>query len=185
MIINWVPFFSQTGSEIYNLCERLDIEPLFIITNTRPSSKRKINDNLLTKYGHIIYYVPNYPTVDDYNKLLHNVTNPLITLHGWLRIIPKDICNKYMILNGHPAPLHIYPELKGKDKQEDQYTYNNIYKEIGTVIHQVIPELDEGNIIMSNNRINTLSSVDDSYYTLHNMSFDLWCTFFKVYLLKQ
>lgn len=184
MVINWVPFFSQTGTEILNISEKLDIEPLFIVTNSRPISKRRINNLLLDKYEHKLHYLNCYPTPEEYIDILKHTTNPLITLHGWLRIIPGEVCNLYNIFNGHPAPLHIYPELKGKDKQEDQYKFSNIYKEIGTVIHKVTPELDEGDIILSNNRINTLSSVDDAYYTLHNMSFDLWCTFFKLYLLK-
>jgi folate-dependent phosphoribosylglycinamide formyltransferase PurN len=183
MVINWVPFFSQTGSEIYSLCDKLDIEPLFIVTNSRHLHKRHINDNLFNRFGHKIVYLSNKPTLEEYNNILLHCT-PLITLHGWLRIIPKEICELYNIVNGHPAPIHIYPELKGKDKQEDQYIYKERYQQIGTVIHKVTSQLDEGEIILYNNNINTLESIDDAYNKLHIMSFELWCNFFKVYLLK-
>ena len=183
MILNWVPFFSQTGSEIYAICENLNIEPLYIVTNSRPEHKRTINDKLLNKFGHKIVYLSNYPTEEEYSGLLRENT-PLITLHGWLRIIPKRICQYHTVINGHPAPIHIYPELKGKDKQEDQFIYKDIYPEIGSVIHRVVPELDEGEIILYNNVPNTLKSIDDAYDKLHIMSYNLWCTFFKVYLLR-
>ena len=51
--------------------------------------------------------------------LVNNLKHDLITLHGYLRIIPENICKQCKhIYNGHPGLINMYPELKGKDPQE-------------------------------------------------------------------
>ena len=108
----WIAFFSQTGSEIVNISKALEREPDLIVTNERPDHLRKINEGI-----ELCYVLPNKPTLADYEGVLSAYENPLITLHGWLRIVPEEIASEYEIYNGHPGLITLYPELKGKDPQ--------------------------------------------------------------------
>ena len=169
----WIAFFSQTGSEIVNISKALGREPDLIITNERPDRLRKINEGI-----ELCYMMPNKPTLEDYKNILNAYENPLITLHGWLRIIPEEIADQYEIFNGHPGLITLYPDLKGKDPQEKAFEAN--YKTIGSVIHRVTAGVDEGPVVMERayNSPNLLS-LDDTFRILHNISTDLWIKFFK------
>ena len=48
----WIAFFSQTGTEIVDLVEKLGRLPDRIITNERPEHLRQINKQILT-WGNI------------------------------------------------------------------------------------------------------------------------------------
>jgi len=100
----WIAFFSQTGSEIVNISKALGKEPDLIVTNERPDHLRKINEGI-----ELCYMMPNKPTLADYKNILSAYENPLITLHGWLRIVPEEIANEYEIYNGHPGLITLYP----------------------------------------------------------------------------
>ena len=104
----WVTLFSQTGAEIADIAESLGRWPDLIITNKRPNHLRTI-DSRIVEYGYT--ELPNIPTLEDIENVLED--NAIITLHGWLRIMPPDICEKYLIYNGHPGLITKYPELKG------------------------------------------------------------------------
>ena len=81
--------------------------------------------------------------------------NPIITLHGWLRIMPPEICNRYEIYNGHPGLITKYPELKGKDPQ--MRAWEGDYEFCGSVLHRVTEGVDEGEIInLKNSRLDEL-----------------------------
>lgn len=171
----WVVFFSQTGTEIVDIAESLGRWPNKIITNERPEHLRKINDKLLERE---ITYLPNKPTVDDYDVVLQD--NALITLHGWLRVMPPSICNKYLIYNGHPGLITEYPELKGKDPQVR--AFEGKYPMAGAVIHKVTAEVDEGKII-SEERFNTFGlELDDLFRILRDRSLHMWTNFLKMVL---
>lgn len=171
----WVVFFSQTGTEIVDIAESLGRWPNKIITNERPEHLRKINDKLLERE---ITYLPNKPTVDDYDVVLQD--NALITLHGWLRVMPPSICNKYLIYNGHPGLITEYPELKGKDPQVR--AFEGKYPMAGAVIHKVTAEVDEGKII-SEERFNTFGlELDDLFRILRDRSLYMWTNFLKMVL---
>ena len=83
--------------------------------------------------------------------VLRRVAKPddLITLHGWLRIVPRDICEQYNIYNGHPGLINKHPELKGKDPQQRAFENIHRYSKIGSVVHKVTPIVDDGEIISS------------------------------------
>ena len=110
----WVTFFSQTGSEIANIAESLGRWPDRIITNERPEHLRTI-DPRIEKQGYFTF--SNKPDVEEYADLLTYFPDAIITLHGWLRIMPPEICERHRIYNGHPGLITEYPELKGKDPQ--------------------------------------------------------------------
>jgi len=169
----WIAFFSQTGSEIVNISQALGREPDLIVTNDRPDHLRKINEGI-----ELCYMMPNKPTLEDYQEVLSAYDNPLVTLHGWLRIVPEEIANQYEIYNGHPGLITQYPDLKGKDPQMKAWEAH--YKTVGSVIHKVTAGVDEGPVIMERaftfERKPMLSTM---YEVLHNISTELWLKFFR------
>ena len=171
----WIAFFSQTGSEIVNISQALGRWPDLIITNKRPERLRKINEKLLERE---IITLPNKPIQGDYFDILQYYPDALITLHGWLRVVPESIANDFEIYNGHPGLITHYPDLKGKDPQQKAWEAN--YKTIGSVIHRVTAGVDEGPVVLERAfNSERLLSLDDTFRILHNISTDLWIKFFK------
>jgi len=172
MATKWIAFFSQTGSEIAEVSEHLGRWPDLIVTNKRPDEIRTI-DSRIVEYGYT--ELPNKPTVEDLEAVLQD--NAVITLHGWLRIMPPIICNKYLIYNGHPGLITMYPELKGKDPQIKAYQAK--LPVAGAVIHKVTAGVDEGKVIMEE-RFNTFQlELDELFRILRDRSLYMWCDFLK------
>ena len=172
MANKWITFFSQTGAEIADLSESIGRWPDLIITNKRPKELRTI-DPRIVEYGYI--EVPNKPTVSDLDAVLQD--NAIITLHGWLRIMPEVICNKYLIYNGHPGLITKYPELKGKDPQVKAHKLG--HNVAGSVIHRVTAGVDEGTVL-AEERFNAFDlSLDDLFRILRDRSLYLWVEFLK------
>ena len=175
MANKWIAFFSQTGTEIVDIAKSLDKWPDKIITNSRPAKLRKINKELLERD---IIYLPNKPTVDDYDIVLED--NALVTLHGWLRVMPPSICEKFLIYNGHPGLITEYPELKGKDPQVR--AFEGKYPIARAVLHKVNAEVDEGKII-AEERFNARDlELDDLFRILRDRSLYMWTNFLKMVL---
>jgi len=185
----WIAFFSQTGSEIYNVSNALGIYPDAIVTN-KPDLNG-INKELLgvTAFREhklnktILNFLPAKPVTSNYLKILKCYENPVITLHGYLRIIPKEICEQYEIYNLHPGLINHYPALKGFNPQERAFKDN--YKVAGCVIHKVVPEVDAGEIIMSQGIDIQALSLPQVYEKLHEVAFDLWKSFFTGYKILE
>jgi phosphoribosylglycinamide formyltransferase-1 len=163
-----IALFSQTGTEIVNISKELGRLPDVIITNERPEDKRQIHLELKDK----VLGLPNTPSTEDYEAVFSRYENPLITLHGWLRIIPPEICQKYEILNGHPGDIVTFPELKGKDPQKRAYELGLKYS--GAVIHKVTPEVDDGEVIKHDFVHIEGLSLTEIFHTLHSVSTRLW-----------
>ena len=168
----WVTFFSQTGNEIANIANRLFHCPDVIITN-----KELIDgiDNNLLKIGYNrMYFIPKKPTIEEYEAALEDAgvtpDNSVITLHGYLRVLPSELCKKYNIINCHPALISHFPELKGLDPQKRSLTYDFI----GTTLHKVIAAVDEGDIISEKKINNNFSSVEEIIHVLKLESQKLW-----------
>ena len=103
--------------------------------------------------------------------------NPIITLHGWLRIMPPEICNKYEIYNGHPGLITKYPELKGKDPQIR--AFESKHPVAGAVLHRVTEGVDEGEIILEE-RFNTFNlELEDFFRILRDRSLNMWVNFLR------
>lgn len=160
----WVTMFSRTGSEILYLVKELNIEPDLIITN-----KKDFSDSLIDEEKCV--YTDN--SVESLNNLLQE--GDIITLHGYLRILPAEICSKYNIVNGHPGLISQYPELKGKDPQERALNY----PVIGSVLHKVIHEVDCGEIINSYSIVNNCTNKEAIYRALSECSLSLWKKYLK------
>lgn len=176
----WIAFCSQTGSEIFNLSKKINLTPAKIITNNYDKLSLQIiqwaKDNNI-----LIHRLPNKPELKDYNEIGLG-ENDFISLHGYLRIIPAEICSKFQIYNGHPALItpEYYPELKGKDPQERTWENRSKYKSIGVVIHRVISEIDEGEVCLTISTKNSVNSKEELYSVLRNLSLESWIIFWNL-----
>ena len=175
----WYAFFSQTGNELAKIIQLTGKEPTKIVTNLSVEQvKEKVNPWLYENYKHKLMYLPNRPTVHDYiNAIGYHPEDKLLTMHGWLRILPPTICFKYKAFNGHPGLITKYPELRGKDPQIKAYMGN--YISGGCVIHEITPELDEGPICLSEEVLLDDLSLDETFLILYETSLNLWIEFFK------
>ena len=163
----WAALFSHTGSEIVNISNRLKRTPDLIITNNTPGSDHiheGIRDNI---------YTQKKPSVEDYRNVLEDAD--IVTLHGWMRIVPPEICREYDIYNLHPGLITMYPELKGADPQTRVAEHDDDrYKRIGCVIHKVVPEVDAGEILLVGSVRNDLYGEKAISCRLHDMALSLW-----------
>ena len=186
---SWVTFFSQTGTEIHDLSRALGIYPDCIVTNKQNHKTTNIGLFETTKFRsqklneNIWIQLPQKPTVEDYKKALNGFNNPVITLHGYLRIIPKEICENYEMYNLHPGLIDKFPALKGFNPQERAFTEG--YKLAGCVIHKVIPGVDEGEILMSQGVSIEGMNLDGVYGALRDTALDLWRSFFTAYKILE
>ena len=170
----WIAFFSQTGGEIADLAENLGRWPDRIVTNKRPDHLRTIDSRIDQSK---IMWTQNTPEEYEYLWLLEQYENPIVTLHGWLRVLPESICNKCTVYNGHPGLITEFPELKGKDPQEKAYNLGLTVS--GCVLHQVTVGVDEGPILKERMVEIKNLSLDEVYSELHKTSIDLWVEFLK------
>lgn len=175
----WTAMFSRTGYELYCIIKALKTLPTQIICNRKPL-KEGIDEkfwNFLQAQNYEITFVSKVPSVSEYDLFLQPPTNHVVTLHGWMRIIPPDICNKFNIYNGHPGDIITYPELKGKDPQQKAFDLN--HKTIGTVIHQVVAEVDAGGVCVHVKIDNKFKDAESVSIALREKSIDLWTDFLK------
>lgn len=170
----WITLFSQTGSEIVNISNRLKQKPDLIITN-KPFDSDTTHPDLTD-----IVYMPDRPTSQDYLDIFKLYNDPLITLHGWLRIIPGDICDMYNIINLHPGLITRYPELKGKDPQWRVFRMENLPSRVGCVIHQATAQVDSGEILMERSTLNHFPNGDVLCRHLHWMATDMWTDYLSM-----
>ena len=172
----WVAFFSQTGSEIANIGTTTGIWPDLIIVNER-NIDRVIDSRL---QGKRMVFVTNRPTCTELLELLSQYPEPLITLHGWLRILPPQICDEYTIYNGHPGLITEYPELKGKDPQIR--AIQGDYDIAGCVIHRVTAGVDEGEVLISEKFPIKGLVESEIFHIFSNTSLTLWVEFLRTLL---
>lgn len=177
--MKWVALFSQTGSEIVNLSEIFGRKPDLLVTNNTSESAykfhsgiRKLNTIIMSGHHDILM---NYFR----NQTIYPTQDTLITLHGYLRIIPQDVCEKYEIYNGHPGSIKMYPELKGKDPQARAWHDKDRYPIIGSVVHKVTPGVDEGEILVEENTNNTANSLEEAFSLLKQTSLNAWVKFMQ------
>ena len=170
----WVAFFSHTGNEINNLSKKIGRYPDRVITNRSPD--KDMNQELLSSTD--IVYTRSKPDVEDYSRVLKD-DECVVTLHGWMRIVPKSICDEYEIYNLHPGLITKYPQLKGADPQSRVAAEQDesVYKHVGCVIHRVTPGVDEGEVLASVSTSNVYSGEKMLTKQLHNMALDLWVDF--------
>ena len=176
--MNWIAFFSQTGTEIVELTKLLGRKPDLLVTNnsevTIPYSVE------LRKLG-VPIQSANHDLLMNYfrHQTLYAIPETLISLHGYLRILPADICEQYEIYNGHPGAIGLYPELKGLDPQARAWENCERYSRIGSVVHKVTAGVDEGEIVSEVTVPNLVKSLDEMYGTLKQTSLQSWIKFME------
>jgi len=176
--MKWIAFFSQTGSEIVDLSKRLGRKPDLIVTNNfedkikfHPGIREMGVTIMSAKHDMIMNYFRN--------QVIYNVSETIISLHGYLRILPADICEKYEIYNGHPGAITLYPELKGKDPQEKVWQENEKYTTIGSVVHRCTAELDDGEVLKAVYLRNRNYTKEELYTSLKMTSSSAWLFFLR------
>ena len=175
----WIALFSQTGSEIVNISKKLERRPDLVITNNRPDHLRTMDPEIVSQ-NYILHETLNKPKEETLTNIFRQYskdTELIITLHGWLRIIPPKLCDKYNIFNGHPGLITKYPELKGKDPQVKMMNGN--YDTMGCVLHEVTAGVDEGKVLSSKEVSREGLEEQDIFRILANISQDLWVEFLK------
>lgn len=168
--MKWIALFSQTGSEIRDLSKKLGRSPDMIYTNNRK------NDVWTQILKDVDSQVLVFNHKDIMNRLMYN-KDALITLHGYLKIIPPEVCTACNIVNGHPGLITEYPFLKGKDPQE---RIEDWMIWVGSVCHKVVAEVDAGEIL-SEDRVamNQIDTFKSNYYNiLRHTSLNAWEKFF-------
>lgn len=171
----WIAFFSQTGSEIVEIAKALGKWPDVIVTNQRPADLRVIKTDI--QESQLLVTTSNKPTPTELEEIIGYYKNPIITLHGWLRIMPPSICEKYSIFNGHPGLITEYPELKGKDPQ--MKALKGKYPVMGCVLHKVTAGVDEGKVI-AEERFNAFNITEEQMWiATRDRSLYLWINFLK------
>ena len=190
--MKWVAFFSQTGSEIVNISKAIDRWPDVFVTNKQ--NTKEVNKDLLSVVESGRSYptgvnryiiLPDRPKEIDYLKVAdilgYSILDEkwqdevLVTLHGYLRILPPDFTKSSTIYNGHPGLITKHPELKGMDPQKKAWAESHI--RIGCVIHKVIPELDSGEVVAEKMIHNNFETFVDMLDALHVASSELWINF--------
>jgi folate-dependent phosphoribosylglycinamide formyltransferase PurN len=175
---NWGVLISQTGSEVIAISEELGILPSLIVTNNITMISLR-NMEIFGENNVEIHSLPRKPSIVDYLRTRINLKE-LITLHGYLRILPEDLF-PYLegaVFNGHPGLITVYPELKGFNKQEDVAGNQEKYPYCGSVVHKVIPELDAGEVVSAYQVVNRANTIDEAYAILRETSLNSWIHFF-------
>ncbi len=184
----WIAMFSQSGSEIANLSKALGYWPTLIITNNSDKSKWDPRIVERVKFANKVMIVTHAQAKTA--NFIHNVggsKDALITLHGWLRVIPAEICEQYKIVNGHPGLINQYPELKGIDPQERWWANRDKYNLwYGSVVHDVVPEVDAGQIHAVNKRqLTAYEELDCNPYDLFRQtSLNSWVKYFTKFPIR-
>lgn len=172
----WVTFFSHTGAEIYNLSCRLNRVPDRVVVNKSPGDETISEDlmSMVDSNNIDIVYTKSTPDEQDYDRLIKD-PDSVVTLHGWMRIVPATICGSFKLYNLHPGLITKYPELKGADPQTRAFNeQQKSYREVGCVIHKVSPGVDEGKVLAQVSTFNDFHSEKQLSCSLSSMALDLW-----------
>lgn len=176
----WYAMFSHTGKEIEAVSERLGRKPDAIYTNNL-----EYDGPLLSK----VWFGRHDGILE--NSIGIFKPNSVLTLHGYNRILPKWYVEwlkekNIKCYNLHPAPIQLYKDLKGKDPQERLFEgiQEGRYLYVGNVIHEVMPEVDSGEILAwdlmpVNSGTPICRSVNSLSKSLHAAATVLWAEFLK------
>ena len=164
----WIALFSQTGSEIFNIATRLKRAPDFIITNNEdrstwhPGIEGLESSMIIGKHKDLM------------DVMMNMREDALVTLHGYLRILPPEIVERFNIINGHPGDIVKYPELKGKDPQAKAIELG--LPSTGVVLHKAVAEVDAGEILKREERaIYAGTNTEQLILDLKAIQLNLWC----------
>ena len=177
-MIKWYSLFSHTGREtenIKNACEGV----VYLDT--------AITDN--AGYSGDLPYIKliDHKCINEWLVEPGNVEpGSIVTLNGYMGILPAEVL-EYLrsidvgVYNIHPAPIQLYPDLRGKDPQIRMYEglKSGKYVYAGVVIHKVDEGVDTGEIVHWSYRIGDPSmTFEDFLEQMHELGLQLWVEFF-------
>jgi folate-dependent phosphoribosylglycinamide formyltransferase PurN len=172
----WVAMFSQSGLEIANVSKRLGRIPDVVLTNKDIEDMDTINTLLTKSCAEVLtLFSTRKPSVDSYITAIPE--KAIVTMHGYLRIIPAEVCEKRTIYNLHPANLIMHPQLKGLDPQKKAFKMKLGLS--GNTIHECTAELDSGKIITSSVVDIAGLKLNGIIDALHSDAENLWVQFLK------
>jgi folate-dependent phosphoribosylglycinamide formyltransferase PurN len=163
----WVALFSNSGNELAAVCNKLGIKPdVMYCDKERVDWHPEISDDtILMSHVDVIKALSILPK------------NTLVTLHGYLRLIPSNAISNNMY-NVHPGDIVKYPELKGIHPQAKALSLK--LPSTGVVIHKVTEEVDDGEIVASATYSIAENETEFSLINnLRDLSIDLWCDFLR------
>ena len=169
--MKWIALFSQSGGEIVNLSKKLGRTPDCVLTNNlKPETWRYGIYELSSKR-----YIMTHKDIVDY---LMSIEPGLVTLHGYLRILPAEVCERHTVVNGHPGDIVLHPELKGKDPQKKALELGLV--STGVVIHKAVAEVDAGEILEHGTYdIPTDITEEQLILNLKELQLRLWVNYLK------
>lgn len=166
----WIALFSNSGNELVSICEKLGRYPEIIYCD---KVRTQWNSELKERAG-----VQEHADIMRTLKAMPN--NVLVTLHGYLRIIPPHAIKPNMF-NVHPGDIETYPELKGIHPQVKALELK--LPSTGVVIHRVNEGVDEGEIV---SRKRYQIAEDETEVSLINnlrdISVDMWVDLLRKHL---
>lgn len=175
--MKWAALYSQSGAEICDISDNIGRYPDLVISDNvlgLPKTDSRIVNATQAIYGQ--YKPLNKQEKEQYYDVLKDYD--LITLHGWLNIVPESVCKRFEIYNGHPGLINYYPELKGKDPQQRAWDDICKYMYIGSVIHKVTAEVDGGDIVCYKKNLSVnCTTLDETFSELRKTSLDSWVEF--------
>lgn len=181
----WLALFSMSGREICDVSEAIGRYPDMIISDNMAGTPPV--DRRLYKGCSYSYWL-NYRKLSREDKLEmyrdHLSRYDVITLHGWMNIVPAEICNEFEIYNGHPGLITEFPELRGKDPQQRLWDNIDKYPVCGSVVHRVTAEVDCGDVVTfgkTHCMMNCISK-KTTYETLRGTSLLAWKEFLGTHL---
>lgn len=121
-------------------------------------------------------------TTEEILETLEEYNIQLIVLAGYMRILKKEIIEKYKnIFNIHPSLL---PSFKGKSAIKD--AYESGVKITGVTVHFIDENIDEG-IILTQQAVDILStdSLEDLETKIHKIEHEIYPKVIKEYLNKN
>lgn len=179
----WYSLFSHTGAETERLASTLSSR--FELRGVFTNNMKYINRCESPLYGKVIK-----ASADSINAALGMGSLPLgslITLNGYNRILPGWVLEalhkrRALVLNIHPAPIQLYPELRGLDPHRKLYegVQAGKYKFIGVVIHEVDGGVDTGPIAHWKLKLaNPVWSYEELCGESHKLGFEAWMEYFN------
>ena len=180
-MVKWYSLFSHTGKETESIWRLFDgqLHLETAITN---------NNQYRGALPSVKAYLPS--VINEWLMSPGNAEpDSIITLNGYMRILPESVI-EYLhsigckVLNIHPAPIQLYPDLRGKDPQERLYDgiQSGKYAYIGVVIHDVDAGIDTGSIVNWRVELADPSMTKEYLYEhLHEVGTEMWVEILEEY----
>ncbi|MFA7674306.1 MAG: phosphoribosylglycinamide formyltransferase, partial [Clostridia bacterium] len=127
--------------------KRIDAKVVLVISNNSTAYALKRAETEGIDHYHISEYTHREGTAAKLMELLEKYDAELILLAGYMKMLPKEILNKYPVLNIHPALL---PKFGGKGmygERVHQAVLDAHEEESGCTVHMVDEMYDHGKIL--------------------------------------